>query len=416
MIKPPARRSLAPKTGTEPPTGVPPTMAWSRAVIAPTVQSITTSMPYFLTGTLAVRLRSDLDISEFGLGALFSVFAVGAAATAMATGWLVERVGPGPSLRAASVATGVVLLAIALLADGWLSYAILFALAGVASTVVQAASNLWLVRTIRAPRLGLAFGVKQAGGPAAAMLAGLALPTIAIALDWRWIFAAFGMLALAGTLSVPRTAIARSASPVPTREGDIAIGPLIVIAAGVGMASASSSAFIGFAVVGAVDYGGMTESAAGALFAVGALMGISARVALGAATDRGWGSPFRVATLLVAMGAGGFVLLSTGTSVAFVIGVPLSFVTAWGWSGVLHLAITEANPGSPATATGIIQTGVCVGLLVGPLGFGLIVGQSFAAAWLAAAGASLGASAILLVGVQLMRRGASTGGAPAPAP
>jgi MFS family permease len=416
MIKPPARRSMPPKTGNEAPTGVPSTMSWSRAVSAPTIQNITTSMPYFLTGTLAIRLRADLDISEFGLGALFSVFAVGAAATAMATGWLAERVGPGPSLRAAGVAAGAVLLAIPLLADGWLSYAILFALAGVASTFVQAASNLWLVRTISAHQLGLAFGVKQAGGPAGAMLAGLAVPAVAIALDWRWTFAAFGMVALAGTLSVPRTSIVRSASAVPAREGDIAIGPLSVIAAGVGMATAASVAFIGFAVVGAVDYGGMTESAAGALFAAGAVVGIIARVALGAATDRGWGSPFEVTALLVAMGSGGFVLLSTGTAIAFVIGVPLSFVTAWGWSGVLHQAVSEAHQGAPARATGIIQTGVCAGVFVGPLAFGLIAGQSFAVAWLATAGTSLGASATLLVGVQLMRRGTSTGGAPAPAP
>ena len=109
-------------------------------------------------------------------------------------------------------------------------------------------------------------------------------------------------------------------------------------------------------------------------------------------------------------------LLSTGSSIAFVIGIPLSFVTAWGWSGVLHLAVTEANPGAPATATGIIQTGVCAGLLVGPLAFGLIAGQSFAAAWLATAGTCLVAGATLLVGVQLMRRSASAGDAPAIAP
>ena len=93
-MKPLARRSMPPKTGNEAPTGVPSTMSWSRAVSAPTIQNITTSMPYFLTGTFAIRVSADLDISEFGLGALFSVFAAGAAAPSMATGWLAGRL-PG---------------------------------------------------------------------------------------------------------------------------------------------------------------------------------------------------------------------------------------------------------------------------------------------------------------------------------
>ena len=381
-----------------------PPISWSRSVGAAVTINVFSAIPFFLTGTLAVRLRADLGISEAGLGGLFAMLAVGATVTAPMTGLLAERVGPGASLRGAAVLSSSVLLLIPLLADGWFSYAAFMLVAGVVATGVQSASNLWLLRTLGGRRLGLAFGFKQAGGPAAALLAGLSVPLLAAAVGWRWTFAIFGAVSLLAVPAVPRAGQPDHRRSARGREGDAAVGPLIAIALGFAVSTAVSSSFVGFAVTAAVDQAGMNESSAGVLFAVGAVCGVLARVAIGAAADRGWGSPFALSSLMVAMGSVGFLLLSTGSTLAFVTAVPFSFVTAWGWSGVLHQAVTEANPVAPATATGIIQTGGSVGLFVGPLVFGLLAGRSYSAAWLVTSCASVAGSACLLLGWYLTRR------------
>ena len=379
-------------------------MSWSRAVWLPMVPNVATAMPYFLTGTLAVRLRADLGISEAGLGGLFAMFALGSTVSSPMMGRLAERAGAGPSLKTACAAAGVVMIAIALSAHAWLQFALLMVVAGVAAAFVQSASNLWLLRTVRDHRIGLAFGLKQSAGPAAAMLAGLAVPAIAVFLGWRWAYAGFGVLAVLGALSMPHRGLRGHRRTTRGRGGDVALGPLVVIAIGFAISTSVSAAFIGFTVTGAVDQAGMSESAAGVLFSTSAIGGILARVGLGVVADRGWGGPFGISATLVGMGSLGLMLLATGTTVAYLIAVPFAFVTAWGWSGVLHQAVTQANPGAPATATGIIQSGASVGLFAGPVAFGLIAVRSYEIAWTAAACASLVGCASLLVGRHLMRR------------
>ena len=111
---------------------------------------------------------------------------------------------PGPSLRLTSAVSGIVMIAMAALARSWGQMAGLVVVGGIAMT---SATNLWLARAIGGRRIGLAFGIKQSGGPAAAMPAGLAVPTLATVVGWRWTFAAFGVFALVGTLSVPRSSL-----------------------------------------------------------------------------------------------------------------------------------------------------------------------------------------------------------------
>ena len=64
----------------------------------------------------------------------------------------------------------------------------------------QLASNLTLARSVPASRLGLSFGIKQAAIPIATLLAGAAVPTVALTIGWRWAYligAAVALLAAA---------------------------------------------------------------------------------------------------------------------------------------------------------------------------------------------------------------------------
>ena len=80
--------------------------------------------------------------------------------------------------------------------------------------LAQPAANLLLARAVPADRQGLAFGIKQSAIPAAAMLGGLAVPSIALTWGWRWAFAAGGAFALMSAVTVPRT-VSASEAPKP---------------------------------------------------------------------------------------------------------------------------------------------------------------------------------------------------------
>ena len=365
-------------------------------------------MPIFLTATMAIRLKDDLGIGEEALGALLSMFSVGAAVAAPVMGRLAERIGPGPSLRLASAISGAVMIIIAGAAHRWLAIAGLMVAGGIAATLMQSSSNLWLARTIEDRRMGLAFGLKQSGGPAAALLAGVAVPVLALAVGWRWTFAGFGGFALAAVLSVPRTGLRGVGRTAPSREGDVDLGPLLVLTAGVAVSTALSASFTGFAVTAAVLQGGLSESAAGVVFALGALAGIVTRVALGHWVDGRPDTRFGVPAMLVGAGALGFAVLSrgAGSPAAFLFAVPFSFATAWGWVGVFNYAVTRSNATSPAAATGITLVGSNVGVIIGPALFGFLFARSFATAWLTAAVGSILGAALLTVGGSLVRRSA----------
>jgi predicted MFS family arabinose efflux permease len=367
-------------------------------------------MPIFLTATMALRLKDDLGIGEQALGALFSIFSVGAAIAAPVMGRLAERLGPGPSLRLASGLSGMVMVSIATAAHGWLAIAGLLVVGGIAGTLMQSSSNLWLARTIEDRRMGLAFGLKQSGGPTAALLAGVAVPVVALAFGWRWTFAGFGAFAFVALLSVPRTGLRGVGRAAPSREGDVDLGPLLVLTAGAAVSTALSASFTGFAVTAAVQQGGLSESHAGIVFAVGAMTGIVTRVTLGRWVDGRPDTRFGVPALLVGAGALGFAVLSqgSGSPAAFMVAVPFSFATVWGWVGVFNYAVTRSNATSPAAATGITLVGSNVGVVVGPTVFGFLFARSFAVAWLTAAGGSLLGAALMTLGGSLARRGAAT--------
>ena len=109
---------------------------------------------------------------------------------------MVERIGPHRGMRLAAAGSAASLLGVAL----WPVLERAGRLPrprGLANAVSHPAANLSLAREVPAGRQGLSFGIKQAAIPVATLLAGLAVPTIAVTLGWRWAFAGGAALALA---------------------------------------------------------------------------------------------------------------------------------------------------------------------------------------------------------------------------
>ena len=377
------------------------------------VANIAVTMPFFLTATLAIRISDDLGFKAAGLGVLLAVFGLGGAISAPPMGRLVERLGAETSLRTSIAVSATALVTIGLFVDRWWHMAGLLFVLGMVSSFNQAAGNLWLVRVLNGSRLGLAFGFKHAGAPASALLAGLAVPTLAVLAGWRGTFITFGVLAGFAVLLLPRTSIRGTGRTAPNRSGDVPIGPLVVVSAGMAIGMGTAAAFTGFAVIAMVEQVGISEAAAGTLFAFGGMTGIMARIGFGRLADRVQGGLFPAAASLVALGGLGLVTLATGSKLVFLFGVPFVFVTGWGWTGIFNQAVTMANANSPAVATGITQAGASTGVIIGPAVFGLVYSRSFETAWLLASAASFMGAAIILHGGRLIkRRHLETGGAP----
>jgi hypothetical protein len=76
----------------------------------------------------------------------------------------------------------------------------------------------------------------------------------------------------------------------------------------------------------------------------------------------------------------------------------LAFVGGWGWTGLWLLAMSRANPISPAAAIGTVYVGAMAGSVLGPFAFGMLADYvSYSAAWLLMASMALiGAVAVLL--------------------
>lgn len=172
---------------------------------------------------------------------------------------------------------------------------------------------------------------------------------------------------------------------------------MLLLAAAAGLAGTAASSLGSFLVSATVD-ADLPEAVAGLLLTASSIAGIAVRLLAGARADRRGGGHFRVVTLMIGGGAVAFALLAVGTPWLYLLAAPLSFCTAWAWPGLFNLAVIRVNPSSPASATGITQTGQFAGAVVGPLLFGVIAEHAgFRWAWLmASAIGAIGATALVL--------------------
>jgi MFS family permease len=360
-------------------------------------------LPAFLTGGLAVQVRGELDFGAGALGlAVAAFFATSSLASAL-MGSLVERIGSHRGMRLAAVGSATSLLGVSLFAGSWEGLVTCLVLGGLANAVAHPATHLSLAREVPAGRQGFSFGIKQAAIPTATLLAGLAVPGIAITFGWRWAFAGGAALALAVALFVPAGTARALRQPKQTREKDVRTGSLVLLALGIGLGSTAATPLGAFIVESSVA-AGMRVGSGGLLLALGSAFGIAVRVAFGHLADGMTGGRLRLVAAMLGFGVVGFVLLATGMSSLLVVGTLLAFGAGWGWPGLFNFAVVLINPRAPAAATGITQTGASAGAALGPLVFGLVVeaSSSYGVAWLVSGAVALAALATVLVGRRMV--------------
>src|ERR671921_138508 len=376
-----------------------------RAVLLAVAVATATVLPAFLTGGLAVQVRGELDFGAGALGVAVAAFFTTSSLASAVMGRLVEGVGAHRGMRLAAAGSAASLLGVALFARSWTGLVACLVVGGLANAVSHPAANLSLAREVPAGRQGLSFGIKQAAIPVATLLAGLAVPTIAVTLGWRWAFAGGAALALAVAFLVPastrRSIVRRSGMK---GDKDARTGPLFLLALGIGLGSTAATPLGAFLVESSVAAGLRVETA-GLLLAAGSAINIVVRVAFGHLADGMSGGRLLLVSGMLGIGVVGFALLATGEAGLIVPGALLAFGAGWGWPGLFNFAVVKTSPGAPAAATGITQTGASGGAAVGPLVFGLVAeAASYQVAWLVCGAFALGALATIVAGRRMILR------------
>lgn len=373
-----------------------------RTVAAAALSTVLASLPVFLLGGLAVLVRRELGFGELQLGLAVSAFFTVAALTSVPAGRVASSLGAWATTVLAAGLSATALIAMAA-APSYLALLAALAVAGVANAFAQIGSNHALAQVVPRARQGLAFGVKQSAVPAATLLAGVSLPVVGLTLGWRATFVGAALLALVYVGLAPRPP---RGGPLRSARhdaaGDAARRALAVVAVAAALGAAAANALGAFLVVSAVT-SGVSPGTAGFLLGGGSAVGIAVRLLVGWWADSRTGGHLVIVAAMLGSGAFGMALLAT-TSVPFLVpGTVLAFGLGWSWPGLLTFAVVRLNPGAPAVATSITQTGVFAGGATGPLLFGLLVeAGSYRVAWSAAALALLVAALLMTVGRRML--------------
>ena len=177
---------------------------------------------------------------------------------------------------------------------------------------------------------------------------------------------------------------------------------LVAVACSTGLAAMGSMGLGSFFVLSSVEIG-VQEASAGVLLMVGSVVGIVARLAMGASADRSSLSPWHMLTVMFAVAGLAFVGLAMGSKPTMFAAMPFAFATSFAWPGLFHLAVVRSNPSAPGAATGIAMTGSFAGAVTGPLLFGLLVeATGYGWAWGFTAVTSGSAAAVMAVAGRLI--------------
>ena len=234
--------------------------------------------------------------------------------------------------------------------------------------------------------------------PTAALLSGFAVPTLALTIGWRWAYVLGGAVAIVAFAYVRRvtTPIGRieRGAPVTLRSSHRALS----IAATAGLFMAFGAGALNAWVVSSGVESGMSEGVAGLMLSLGAGCGIAMRLFFGFRIDGSRTRPFRWAGSLSMVGAVGIAALAVGGSSVHIVATLVAFGTGWVWPVFTNFGIVRANAAAAATATGLTQMGVYIGVFTAPLVTGRIIESSgYATMWVIVAATMVAGAGLAFV-------------------
>lgn len=355
-------------------------------VLATTATQAFASMSTMSPSTVAPALGASLDLPTSLIGYLVTMIYAGAIATSLIGGAVVRRLG---GCRASQLALALCATGILLVAGGWLPALALGAFVmGLGYGFTNPAASHLLSRFATGPRINLIFSIKQTGVPWGGMLAGLLIPSAALAVGWQGgiLLVALFCLILMLLLQISRRhwdddrdpGIRLFTSPLAAIALVWRSKGLRLISLAAMTLSFSQLCFTTFLVALLVEELSYTLVAAGLVLSLSQVVSVAARLLWGWMADR-LGDSLKVLKLLIGLlilAAATVPMLAPDWPVAAIYGVfMLIGATAVGWNGVYMAAVARLAPaGQIGAATGGSLVLTFAGVVGGPAAFAASTG------------------------------------------
>jgi len=356
--------------------------------------TVSTVLPGFLIVGMSVQVREDFGVSEGRYGWALGAFFLGAAIGSILVGRLVQNIGPRLQISASLVLSALFQLGIATIAGSFLAVVALLGLCGIVNSANQTAVNLALTQA-RLPRLGLAVALKQSGMPTASVLAGFAVPALALTVGWRWAYIVGVVMTLSALVAVRLTL--PPVAPADRKRVQVIESPRsdLMAASVAGLLLAFTAGALNAWVVESGVDAGLGAGVAGVMLGVGAGSGVAARLVFGLRADSMTIRPFRMAAITTVVGVIGISLLGLRTVPVHMVATIVAFAGGWVWPVFTNFGILRTNPLGAGAATGITQMGVYVGVFTSPILTGwLIEACGYGTMWLAVSALGLAGAAL----------------------
>lgn len=345
----------------------------------------------FVFGALAPFITADLGISRFQFGTLPTFYFIAAMILSNGAGRLVHKRGGRPVLLTLFAISGVGAIAVSAAPSyPWLIGAAV--IMGMGLAISNPVTNQLVSVHLDVGQQGLAIGIKQSGTYLGALLAGAALPAIAVRWGWR---VGFGSVSLAAVLGfaiafvvVPkgpsRSSRTWTSNGQSESEGDSdRFRPLVRYAFFMAAGSAAVPAYLALYAHETLE---LSETSAGHVLALLGVIGVVARVAWGPIAER---LPTTSGPLVVIGTAGVFSQLAVawaepGKLLFLWIGVAGLGMGALGFTAIAMTGVVrDATEDDTGRISGRVLTGFFGGMVVGPPVFGGLVDMtgSYMAGW-----------------------------------
>lgn len=343
-------------------------------------------LTHYALSALGPLVVSDLGLSATEFGGLWLVAFGAAAACTPGFGRLTDRLGSQRMLRLTFALAGAAMVAVSM-SHSLVPLVLGVGLAGMAVATSNPATNLAVADSVTVGRQGLVVGAKQSGVQASQLLAGLALPGLAVVLDWRAAILLCAPLAVLGFVATRW--VGGPAAPRAVRAGappaamDPSVWWLTAYALVTGAAIQATNVYL---PLYAHDVLGQSVSEAGLVSATLGGTGVLARLVWGRVMDRVPNTPALLAGLAALAGAGLAVcdLAAAFSDVMVWLGAATFGASALAANVVIMMTVVRTAPkGSVGRATGWTSLGLYAGFMIGPLTFGVFVDSpaGYGGAW-----------------------------------
>lgn len=331
---------------------------------------------------------ADLGVESRFAGTFTAIAYTACMVVAIAIASSVARVG---ALTVCILSTLVAALGIALFAGGSLAWTMLAAVVlGLGYGPITPATAAVLAGRVPPRWFGLVFSLKQTGVPIGFALAGLVVPLLVVNYGWQRaaLILAIGLVLLALALLPFRHSFDGERPSATSRRGSL-LAPmglvlrhrqLRALSCGAVLFLIPQSCLGSFLVVFLVERGGLTLPAAGGLLAIAQAAGMSSRIVSGLLADR-LAERFSILAglaFLSALGATAIAFSTSDWSFPLITATCILYgAGAIGWNGVMLADLAHWSP--PGQAAAVATAGSAVtyaGAVLGPAGFGLLVGRT----------------------------------------